>query len=162
MARNIADLRADIRNATPTCGVYHNTTQTVVSAAVVLFNTEYTDRWGMHDTGANTSRITIVVPGIYVFSCMIQGSSDAAGHTFFAATILKNGTDFLFTSPLAAVPAGIAPFHGVTGQARLNKGDYIEVRLDYTRASGGNTTVAANNGTTEQRTQFWATWITGY
>lgn len=161
---NANDFQAATHNAKPSVYVYHDTTQTVVTAATLSFNNEGYDRWGMHDTSTNNSRITIQVPGIYLLSASIAANSDAGGYVFYSISFVVNGATNLViaTSPLAAVPAGIGAFAGLTTQWLLNRNDYVEVRTDYNRNDGGNATfqAATQSGSPglPRNCSFWAAW----
>lgn len=160
---NVADLRAQLSNAIPTCRVYHNTTQVVASDVVLAFNSERYDRWGMHDNVTNNSRITIIVPGVYDIGTLLQANTDVLGYSFINARILKNGTDFISSGISNPVDPNIGPRSASFCNARLTKGDYVEVECIYLRNSGGDATFQTSDTTTNQhKTEFWATWIAGY
>lgn len=112
------------------CRVYHNTTQTVNAAATdaMLFNSEEHDSNAFHDTGSNTSRITIPTGygGLYVVSFGIYGSyQDLASFI----NLRKNGTTTILGSQTYANQTTAAHMLHRTLQIVLAAADYLEVML---------------------------------
>lgn len=95
-----AQLNTDVRDnenflrAFHGCRAYKSATQTVSSGNtdVVTFNSEDFDTDGFHDTGANTSRVTVPTgfDGYWRFVFEADVDADAANHTSFACRLRKN------------------------------------------------------------------------
>ena len=98
---------------------YHNTTQSLGSAAQVAFNTE------VLDTNSNFSSNTYTVPvaGFYYFKAQMYVSGSAA--VFNAISIYKNGSMLLFGDAL--VPATGDVSVGAEGLVQCAAGDTIRV-----------------------------------
>lgn len=91
----------------PRCQVFHNTTQALANGAItaVLFNSEDYDVGGLHDTGVNTSRLTIPTggDGFYLFVATI--SLAAPGGNSLSVSWKKNGGTVVSTATIVSAPA---------------------------------------------------------
>lgn len=116
----------------PACRVTHNTTQSIPSGfwTALTFNTEFFDTGGLHSTSSNPTRITIVQPGLYLFTMTIGYSSNSTGRRLFG--LRKNGTGtsgategLLQTDPSAGGSNGEA-YGTITALVKMAAGDYME------------------------------------
>ena len=81
MSLKIVDFQAATFSAKPAVKVYSDAAQTLTTAmsALVTFNQDEYDRWGMHDTSSNSERLTAKVPGIYLLQANIAFASNSTG-----------------------------------------------------------------------------------
>lgn len=130
----------------PRCVAYHNTTQSLADATLValLFNSEDVDTATMHDTGSNTSRVTVPTggDGFYLIVGKWSMASSGASLTTMRAVIKKNGTtDMDYSQVTMAGPmGGFLPSVQVVTMLQLAAADYVE--LIAFQSSGG----ALNSG----------------
>ena len=138
------------------CRVYNNANISLTASVVtpLTFNSERYDNGGLHSTGANTSRITIITSGYY----LIGGCVDFAGSGTGQAreiTILLNGT----TTIAAQVKFNNATTIHITIEVSciyyLSAGDYVELTA-YQNTAGALNVLASPNFSPE----FWAQMIT--
>ena len=140
------------------CRVTATANQTIATDTVtaVLFTSEDYDDVGFHDTGSNTSRITIPTGygGRYNVGHYIEWAANSTGYR--NSYIYKNGgPDYLLRDIQGSADVlGVPTNHG-TVEAALAAGDYIEVVV--LQNSGGNVDIisAAGNNTPA----FWITKI---
>lgn len=119
-----------------TCILRSDTSQTCADgvAAAVTFGvgTEIRDLDGLHDTGANTERITAVVAGVYVITGTVMWEGSAAGDRELA--LYQNGPITLDLH--SHVPADTLCGMNVTAHAHLAVGDYVW--MEAMQTSGGD------------------------
>ncbi len=113
----------------PRCQVFHNTTQSLTSGVdtALLFNSEDHDTGGMHDTGANTSKITIPTGGDGLY--LLNGAATLANAVnAFHLYWRKNGTTAISCNSCGAQVAGGAS-QGVSNSCLvvLAAADYVEL-----------------------------------
>lgn len=145
----VSDVRRWIRMGQPYCLVSMSADQTLTTAVstALLWGTDESDSWGMHDTGSNTSRINIVVTGRYIVVCNTQWEFNATG----ARTLhfLDTGTGNRIFGGVGQLPlTGAAAIQGQSLVAIdvFNAGTYIEAFA--LQSSGGDLDVVANTRTT--------------
>ncbi len=104
---------------THACSIYNSATQNPGTGAV-LFNTDIRDTGGLHDTGSNTSRITVNVTGWWLFLFASRVDTASGG-----VRPKKNGTGSFVgaTCNLSSISND-----NVFGQwmLYLTSGDYVE------------------------------------
>ena len=146
------DFQAMTWHAKPSVRVRNDaaiTLSTGVSTALT-FNTEVFDRWGMHSTASNTSRITSVVSGMYFVGGCARFAANATGSR--SILVRKNGSSNIAFHREQALATGVAVVT-ISTFIDLDVGDYIE--LEATQDSGGNLDV---DSTADYSPVFWAAW----
>lgn len=115
----------------PRCQVFHNTTQSLTTGtpAAILFNSEDHDVASMHDTGSNTSRITIPTGGDGTYLLCATVSLISPGGNSFSVSWKKNGTTNISTASIASAPTmGGSPNQVMNScLVVLAAADYVEV-----------------------------------
>ena len=111
----------------PACSFYHNTTQSLSddTTTALLGNSEYFDNGSMHDTGSNTSRMTIVTAGRYLLNATVFFDANSTGRRLVYLRV--NGTtSYLLNSvaPPASPTTCVVP---VFKSLVLAAADYVEV-----------------------------------
>jgi hypothetical protein len=122
--------------------VYNSAAITLTTgvAAALTFNSETYDTSSIHDTGANTSRLTAPRTANYHIWGNVEFASNATG--LREIYILRNGTDALAVHLEAAVNGAVTVLPICT-DFQLTAGDYVE--LWALQNSGGNLNVQASN-----------------
>lgn len=133
--------------------VTNNAVQSINNGAPtrVDFQVETYDTYGMHDTGSNITRLTCVVPGLYLVGGSVAFLANAAGQRTIEITRFVSST-FYVASQTAPGSAGLNTILSVTGLVRMVAGDYVE--LFATQSSGAPLNITANALSNE--TSFWA------
>ena len=132
--------------------VYNDATQSIANAswAALSFNSERFDTNTFHDTGSNTSRLTVPSGqgGYYLIGGAATFDNHATGLRFIR--ILLNGTDIIAygQSPASSAADTRLPV-GVTLYA-LDEADYVELQVNQT--SGGSLDSFVNGNATPE---FW-------
>lgn len=134
-------VRDDLQHlASPPRGsVSHDTTQNVAtgtSYVVLNANTEAVDTDGCHSTSSNTSRVTIVTAGDYVFSAVAQFEANSTGDRWLE--FIKNGSTAIDGIALPAHATRAWRGSLTADIYDLVAGDYIEARVR--QFSGGTLT----------------------
>lgn len=136
----------------PRAGVYNNTTQSINDSTntALTFNTEDFDVGAMHDTGSNTSRLTIPASagGLYWVNANTTFASNATGYRHLF--IRKNGTTNVLTGALNLGNATTVTMINCSGILVLSAGDYLEIMAF--QSSGGALNVGS--ATREFSSQF--------
>ena len=144
------------------CKVYSSVPTALAHATftVLPFNSERWDTDAYHDTGANTSRITIPAgrAGKYIVGMTLRVASALGGTILFAGQIRKNG---LYLSGYQSFhPSGYAGYDCIQVLATLDLavGDYVEFLVYH--ENGAGITSAASTATDETGCEAWATLMT--
>jgi hypothetical protein len=108
-------------------------------ATMVRWDAEEYDTDAYHSTAANTSRLSINVPGYYHVFAMLKYEANATGARFI--DIYKNGDTSVPVAGYGAASAGAGDSTKVTcgADSHFTAGDYIEVQAYQT--SGGARTI---------------------
>lgn len=119
------------------------TTLTTGVAAVLNLDTELYDADAMHSLVTNTSRLTVVTPGMYEVKGNVGFAANATGYRI--ALIYKNGAEITRVAvPATATGSSVVPVHYELPS--LIAGDYIE--LAGAQLSGGNLATVVGSGIT--------------
>lgn len=119
------------------CGVRakRTTAQTITtgSATKIDFDSEDYDTDGFHDTGSNTSRLTVPtgLGGKYAISGALEWASNTTG--IRTVNIIKNNTTYLCKNADTSI-SGDMGMH-VHAQAELAATDYVEIIVFHNRGS---------------------------
>lgn len=136
----------------PRAGVYNNTTQSINDATntALTFNTEDFDVGTMHDTGSNTSRLTIPASagGLYWVDANATFATNATGYR--QLFIRKNGTTNVLSGVINLGNATTVTQVNCSGLVVLAAADYLEVMAF--QSSGGALNVGS--ATREFSAQF--------
>lgn len=124
----------------PAARVYRTLPQTIpnTTATVIAFGPERYDNDGIHDSAANTSRLTAPVSGIYQITGQIAWAANATGVRQLKVT-LNGATDIAVIT--ASITADAAHRQQITTLYKLEFGDYVELAVY--QSSGGNLNVDA-------------------
>lgn len=144
-------------NPKPSCRLFNSTAITITTGTLTVlpFDTEITNRGGIHSTVSNTTRITCPTggDGSWAFGANIQFAAQVNGTRI--AQIIKNGaTTLAISEPGAAPVAGNNTDLLLSTFAPLTAGDYIELYVF--QSSGGALTL---NSATQYSPVFWAYWV---
>lgn len=141
----------------PRCFVTRSTDQTLAdsTSTAITFDTERFDIGAMHDTGSNTSRLTVPTggDGVYLIMAMVSFATNSTG--LRSVALKKNGTTNT-TSVQAAGASGSNPTNvPVMVIDALVATDYYETVAF--QSSGGNLAVSsgANNGVQFMAVKLW-------
>jgi hypothetical protein len=139
----------------PSARVENTTAVNVPDAGTVTlsFNSEVFDTAGLHSTTTDTSRLTAPVSGTYQITGQGEWNSAANGYRFL---IIRRGSDQARVG-VSLIPVGAAAqyvYQQVTTLARLNAGDYVELRASQT--SGGPLELFGGGG--EESQNFMMHW----
>lgn len=157
LVSHVHDPTRDI-NTIPRCSVYNSVAQTITTGgfATLNFNSEHKDTDNMHDTGSNTSRITIKYPGSYMLSVHVVFDVNGTGRRIVA--IKKNGADFSGNSSEVMVNTnGGYTMFDYNRSFDFVVGDYLEVQVYHTKGSNLDVLGAASGD--NQTTFFQLTWL---
>lgn len=118
----------------PRARVTHSSTQSISTATVTTlsFNTEHYDPWAMHDTSTNTSRLTVVKPGVYLVGGSVEFQASATGQR--GLYIYLNGVTYIAYDIHDASAANETAVT-VSTVDQFVTGDYVELRVY--QSSGG-------------------------
>lgn len=135
------------------CRVYNSANLSVVTATVttVTYDTELYDSSNMHSTSATTGRITITIPGFYIFGASHEWADSAVGVRY--SWIYLNGANRITAHESASVASTA---HSITGSYFLNAADFLTCAVYQT--SGGNLNLcnAASAPSSGMAMNFWA------
>lgn len=131
------------------CRVYNSGALTIGTGAytALTFNSERYDPNGMHDTGSNTSRITIPTTGYYSIGGNLAFAANAVGQRSIGIKV--DGATFIgvqYGTPLS----GAQWFFSIATAYYLTAGQYVEMHV-YQNSGGDLATVAQSNWGME----FW-------
>lgn len=132
-----------------------NQTLTTAVAALISFAGEDFDTHGMHDTVTNNSRLTTVIPGLYIVGWCIPFAPSATGIRTIELLVngaVGGGTEGYGFITMPNNGASSPTINTGSMLLRLNAGDYLELRA--TQTSGGNLDVYLH--TFSGPTVFWA------
>jgi hypothetical protein len=137
----------------PSASLYHSTTQALTSgsATALLLNSERYDTDEGHSTSTDTSRYTVVTPGVYQLGAAVEFAASATGDRRLALRL--NGSTTIAEQSHRATAAGVDRV-AVGRTWRLGTGDYVEALA--TQDSGGSlNTGGATAGTAQELTATW-------
>ena len=162
MSVNVDDFRALTYEAKPSVKVYDSGTQALTNsaAAVVTFDTEVFDRWGMHSTASLTHRLTVQVPGIYYVTGAVVFAANATGQRQLqirhinAAAVARTSIADTFQDATAAGTTRME----VSGLSLVaDIGDWFD--LVAFQDSGGALNLSAATASTQNNQTLSAIWI---
>jgi hypothetical protein len=136
-AASLAEFQARIGIRKVGVRVYNNASQNRSHTEALLFNSEYYDDAAFHNTGSNTSRLTVPTgyAGLYVIVGVIntvRGASD----TYIQSGIQLNGSTYLNFNMSFRNLSGWGMNIAVTALEKLAVNDYVELRIFF---DGGST-----------------------
>ena len=78
---NANEFQALAGDSKPSVLVHNSVAQTFTTSSLTptVYDTDLHDRWGMHNTSSATDRLTIQIPGIYLFFADIIYASNSTG-----------------------------------------------------------------------------------
>jgi len=135
--------------------VHNSAAQSINTATftALTFDTEDWDDDAYHDTGANTSRITIRVPGRYAIGCNVGFAANATGYR--QVRLFVNGATSIKMVAHSAAAGGTTHHEALEAVYEFNAGDYIEV-LVYQNSGG-----ALNVDAADVAQSFWIYKLSG-
>lgn len=124
------------------------------SYQALTFNSERVDVGSMHDTGSNTSRLTVPTGGggFYAIGGCIEFAANATGRR--GIDIYLNGSTIIAREECNNLGASPATPISIATVYQLAAGDYVELRG--LQASGGNLNMLA---TANYSPEFYAHWL---
>lgn len=124
------------------CRITKASAQTIATGTetAVTFTTEDFDTNGMHDTGSNTSRITIQTAGKYLVTGQINWTANATG--FREAILRVGGSTVIASDNRNNIGASFNTAIHVTAIYSFAAGDYVEL-VGY-QNSGGDLDIVAS------------------
>jgi hypothetical protein len=134
--------------AVPSVRVLLSTSGTAVANGgnlVIPFNVELHDNADMH-SDAQPTRLVAPVAGIYGVSATVRWEGDTLG--FRTVRILENGVNTAEVAGMVGAPnpeGGFFTAQNITGQVRLDAGEYVTVRADQTGVVGGTDVIGDAN-----------------
>ena len=139
---SVADIRQWTRIAQPFCLVFSNAAQTLsnITTTDVVFNSETSDRWGMHDTVTNNERITFAVSGLYLCGGNVRFDSNATG----LREVRLNDSASIDIAIVQVGPSATFDAINLSRLWQFDAGDYL--KMTAFQASGGNLDITTNNG----------------
>jgi hypothetical protein len=144
---------AEFSTSIPAARVTRSSNQSVAhgTSTPLAFDTERYDTAAMHSTGANASRLTAPVNGIY--SVTAQGRWLGSGTGTRALSLRKNGGTYI-ASTSDLLTSAFALSQEVTTQVALQAGDYVEAEAF--QDSGSAVSVHKSD---EYTPEFSMTWL---
>ena len=118
------------------CRLFKSAAQSIGSGAAytdLTFNSETFDQGGLHDTGANTERITIAIPGLYLLYGQVEWAANATG--LRSIVIEKNDDGASVGTSFMEPPQTLAFTQNVQTLAVAVKNDYFKLLV--AQISGG-------------------------
>lgn len=146
----ITALQTSFINGQFRVSAYNAGTQSIpdTTATALTFANEDFDTGALHDTGSNTSRVTVPASGAGAY-LIIAGTAFAANATGYRAlTLRKNGTTNVAATTEPTNSASIGTFLQVQTVLVLSVADYVEVLA--TQNSGGALNVGHATNRNEQ------------
>jgi hypothetical protein len=133
--------------------VTNNAAQSINNGAQVAINfqVESYDTHNMHDNVTNNTRLTCVIPGLYLVGATLSFGANAAGQRILDIIRFVSATTYVVSQTVPG-SAGFNTLVSAAGIVRMVAGDYVEVQA--TQSSGGALNIAANAASNE--TSFWA------
>lgn len=123
------------------------------SETTLLFDSERFDNSNIHDTGANTDRLTVPVPGLYMITASIE-SSVVPTTGLIRLGVYKNGiVNGLANSSMS--PNAVR--HTVSTFTRLAQGDYVVARVLNT--TGATINIIIGSPVAENLNDFGMVWL---
>ena len=118
---------AEFASSIPAARVTRSSTQSIPhnTSTPLAFDTERYDTAAIHSTGANTSRLTAPVDGIYAVTAQVRWQGDAGQR---ALSLRRNGGNYI-ASTSDLLPSAYALAQEVTTQVRLQAGDFVEAEV---------------------------------
>lgn len=153
---HLRDNIAWIATDSPSCRVYKSSSQAITTATVtaITHDSERFDNAAMHDTGSNTSRITVPSGGggKYLTGAGVDWAGDTGG-TYRNVALRLNGTTTIASDMRApTATSGFAQASLATVYS-LAAADYTELVVLHDKGSNLNVSTTAN-----WSPEFWAFW----
>lgn len=141
------------RNGAPSARVYNSAAQTITTGTItpITFDSERFDRWGMHSTSSNTSRLTVPYGGIYYIGGCVGWSSSAAGNYRDMGIRVDGSTIISYDRDLSVVTG--LHIHQINTLWSLQAGQYVELIVQHDKGSDLDTYQAASYAP-----EFWIQW----
>jgi hypothetical protein len=129
-ALSVAQVNTLLGNGLSTGARVYNSTNTLLtnlSSKRMTFDSEVYDDANYHDTGSNTSRLTIPADGKYIFGCSASIEDNANG--IRVGWILKNGLDVIAKHEASPPATSDDCAFTLSGSDDFVAGDFIELWL---------------------------------
>ena len=139
----------------PSARVYNSGNVSIATApavGVIPLNSERFDGSGMHDPAANSTRITIATPGIYLIGANVTWEPNSTGAR--ELNLRVNGSDLVARVVQDAATAPNTTDQHVSSLVSLAAGDYVEIAVRHN--AGAPVNVLASS---QFSPELWATWI---
>lgn len=155
--RNFRNLAKDMSPPVPQARVFNSANISIADSTftALTFDSERYDNGSLHDTGANTSRLTAPITGLYAIGACLQWAASAAGRR--QARLRLNGTAYIDMIEHAPSAAGATTVQDPGTDYRLTAGDYVEVVVFQSSGGALNVEAAANYSP-----EFWMHRVGGY
>jgi hypothetical protein len=136
------------------CFLYDTASQNMTYNAdtTVLFASEVSDPGGLHSTGSNTGRITIVTAGTYLFFSVLNiiDAKQTAGTNQYRAGFCKNAASvaspyFSYKSQWASAPNLLETQLTMFQPVVMSATDYMEIKINMQGSVSVNGTVGGGN-----------------
>lgn len=127
------------------CRVYNNAAISIANNTLtdLTFNSEYWDTDTMHDTGANTARVTCVTPGTYLMIGQVEFAAAAGGRR--QLLIVINGATTLAVKEIDSALAGVVNDNlQISTIYQLSAGDFVTLRVFQSSGAPLNVNAQAN------------------
>ena len=147
----------------PKCEMFHSVGQNIASGGAgqaVVFDSEVSDTDGMHSVVVNTSRVTAVTAGSYLFTGVVTWPASVVGEraVWLRRTSAGPVVEYLAGQWDSANAVGAARhMQTVTWTIYLAVGDYVELWAYQT--SGGILGLLASNAVNINPLSMTATWV---
>lgn len=145
-----ADLEPFLFRSGSGARVYNSANISVANASftALTFNSERWDDDSFHDTGSNTSRLTVPQPGRYLVTACVRFAANATGNR--QLRLMVDGGTEVARVTAQAVTGGIATMLEVETITELGAGSYFTVEA-YQDSGGALNVEATGNSSPE----FW-------
>lgn len=158
MPSGAGSISAEYLAAVPACRVYRSASQNLPASTrtAISYDSEYQDTWGMHDTAANSWRLTAPIPGWYEVGATAGVGANTSGsirELFFQKNLDATWTDFRWAES-SALPASVPARFTVSTVLRLAAGDWMSVVI-YQNA----TVDLATQNDAQLRDEAWMCWL---
>lgn len=142
LRRPLTPLIAAELNLGQNCEVFNSGAIALTTATntVLTFDSESWDNGGFHSTVTNTSRLTVPVGGLYLFTGHVEFASNATG---YRQIYLQLNGSIIFAIQRAPAVNGSVSILSIAAPYLCASSDYAE--LFATQTSGGNLNVDAAN-----------------
>lgn len=139
----------------PAAKVYKSTVTTLVNGAetTLTFDSERFDNSNLHDTSANTDRLTSPITGLYLITASIETNATPLTGVLRLAFYKNGTTDVIARSSMS--PNAVS--HTLSTFARLVANDYVICRVLNT--TGASVNILAGSPTSEALNDFGQLWM---